>query len=161
MVAAVAAAVVAWLAVAGRPLAAQQAVSALPQWEARLTGAAWPDVGALAGLGVNVRAGWYARVGVALTAGAVLVGDRWDARQRVDATARFMFDPFGERDRGLYAGAGLGAERGGDGSARGLLLGVVGVEGKPAGRVVPALELTLGGGVRVGVVLRGRRPQGR
>lgn len=141
--------------------AAQRPVAAAPQWEGRLDAVLSPHGGAMAGVGMNLRAGWYARVGAALSAGAVRRADAWEARQRVDATARFLFDPFGERRRGFYAGAGLGAERLPGGEVRGQLVGVVGLEGATAGRVVSALELQLGGGVRLGVVLRERRRQGR
>jgi len=144
-----------------RPAVAQQPVSVDPQWEGRLDAALSPYAGALAGVGMNVRAGWYARVGASVTAGAVQRADGWEARQRIDATARFLFDPFGERRRGFYAGAGLGAERAGGGEVRGLLVGVVGLEGATTSRLVGAMELQLGGGVRLGVVLRERRRQGR
>jgi hypothetical protein len=136
-------------------------VRALPQLEARLDAVLSPTSGAMAGVGVNVRAGWYARVGAALSAGAVRRGDGWDARQRLDATARFVFDPFGERTRGFYAGAGIGAEHRAGGDVRAVLLAVVGVEGATTARVLKSAELTLGDGVRVGVVLRQRRRQGR
>ncbi len=145
----------------GRIAQAQQPVSASPQWEGRLDAVLSPGAGALAGVGMNVRAGWYARVGAGISAGAVQRRGAWESRQRVDATARFLFDPFAERRRGFYAGAGLGAERRAGGEVRGLLLGVVGVEGATGARLVSALELQLGGGVRLGVVLRERRRQGR
>lgn len=143
------------------PLAAQRPTTPSPQLEARLDAALTPAPGGLAGIGVNVRAGWYARVGVAATAGALQWDDRWQAVQRLDLTARFLFDPFGEARRGFYAGAGVGVVRHDAADVRVLLLGVVGAEGAPAGRVVPAVELTLGDGVRLGAVLRARRAQGR
>ena len=133
----------------------------MPQWEARLDAALSPVLGALGGVGVNVRAGWYARIGLAAAAGAVRDGTDWQAAQRLDFTARFLFDPFAETRRAFYAGAGLGVVRVGDASPRPLLLGVVGMEGEPKGTVVPSLELTLGGGTRLGVVLRRTRAQGR
>lgn len=149
------------IAIAPARLSAQRAVEALPQWEGHLVPVLSPTGGAMAGAGLNVRAGWYARLGVSLTAGAVGAADAWSARQRIDATARFLFDPFAERARGFYAGAGIGAERDAGGRTRGLLLGVVGVEGAAVGRTVPAIELLLGGGARLGLVLRQRRAQGR
>lgn len=142
-------------------VAAQERVTAMPQFEWRFATAASPDPGPFVGAGVNVRAGHYARLGVALDAGAVNDGEGWHAQQRVEATARFLFDPFGERARGFYSGAGLGAVRDDEGVVRAVLLGVLGVEGRRDGRIVPALELTLGGGARLAVVLRGRRTAGR
>ena len=143
------------------PAAAQDRVALLPQWEVRADAALSPQAGALAGVGANIRAGWYARVGLGLAAGAVRRGDGWAAEQRLDATARFLFDPFAERRRGFYAGAGLGVAHRGDGRTDGLLLGVVGFEGAVAGRAVPSVELVLGGGARLGLVWRERRRQGR
>ncbi len=144
---------------------AQQRVTAMPQYEARLDAVLSPAGGAMAGVGVNVRAGWYARLGLALSAGAISTPGSTSASlaatQRLDATARFLFDPFAEGRRAFYAGAGLGAQRSASGEVVGLLLGIVGVEGRSEGRFVPSVELTLGGGARLGVVLRSKRPQGR
>lgn len=142
-------------------LAAQRPVGAAPQVELRAEGILSPIGGAMAGVGVNVRAGWYARVGLALSAGAIGVGGVSESVQRLDGTARFLFDPFAEARRAFYAGAGLGVRRAGSGATQGFLLGVVGVEGATVGRVVPSVELTLGGGARLGVILRGKRQQGR
>ena len=143
------------------PVRAQQRVSATPQLEARFDGSFSPMGGALAGVGINVRAGWYTRLGLAASAGAVRVSGTLRATQRLDGTARFLFDPFAEGRRAFYAGAGLGVQRSASGEVRGLLLGIVGVEGPAQGRILPSLEVSLGGGARVGVVLRSRRPQGR
>lgn len=149
------------VALAPSALAAQQRVTAAPQFEARLDAVLSPAGGAMLGLGVNVRAGWYTRLGLALSAGAVHAAGELRDTERLDATARFLFDPFAEGRRAFYAGAGLGARRSASGEVEGLLLGVVGAEGPSAGRIVPSVELTLGGGVRLGVALRSRRPQGR
>lgn len=160
----VCAAALALMLLAPIALAAQQPVPAAPQLEARIDGVLSPHGGAMAGLGVNIRAGWYARVGLALSAGAVDAAGgagAYESVQRLDGTARFLFDPFAEARRAFYAGAGIGVRRNGAGDAQGFLLGVVGVEGTTAGRVVPSVELTIGGGARLGVVLRGKRPQGR
>jgi hypothetical protein len=142
-------------------LEAQQPVSADPQWEFRADAQLSPDLGALAGLGVNVRAGWYARVGLSASAGALYRSEAWRSQQRLDATVRFQFDPFAQRARAVYGGAGVGLVRDETGDLTGRLLVVVGMEGAARGRVVPAAELTLGGGVRLGVVLRAKRPEGR
>lgn len=149
------------LLLASGAAAAQERVDLLPQWEARADAVLSPQAGALVGVGANVRAGWYARVGLGLAAGAVRRNDAWVAEQRLDATARFLFDPFAERRRGFYAGAGVGVVHREGGRADGRLLGVVGFEGAAAGKVVPAVELVLGGGARLAVVWRERRRQGR
>ena len=142
-------------------LRAQQPVSADPQWEFRADAQVTPDLGALAGVGVNVRAGWYARVGLSASAGTLYISEAWRSQQRLDATVRFQFDPFAQRARAVYGGAGVGVVRGETGDLTGRLLLVVGMEGAARGRFVPAAELTLGGGVRLGVVLRAKRDEGR
>lgn len=133
-------------------------VSALPQleWRADVTAADAPD--AHLGLGMNVRAGWYVRLGAGVAAGAVRTDDgSWLGSQRVDVAARFLLDPFKERPRALYGGAGVSA-RFVEGRADPVLLLVLGVEGRPRERWTPAAEIALGGGVRAGVVLRRTRP---
>lgn len=141
--------------------AAQERVGLLPQWEARADAVLSPQAGALVGVGANVRAGWYARVGLGIALGAVRRNEAWVGEQRLDATARFLFDPFAEQKRGFYAGAGVGAAHREGGRVDGRLLGVVGFEGAAAGRMVPAVELVLGGGARLALVWRERRRQGR
>lgn len=133
-------------------------VSALPQWELRADATAAESPDAHLGVGLNVRAGWYVRVGGAVAAGAVRgADDIWRGSQRVDVAARFLLDPFRERRSGLYGGAGLSA-RFVEGHADPLLTLLLGIEGKARRHWVPSTELTLGGGVRLGVVLRRARP---
>ncbi len=135
---------------------AQERAPFAPQLELRPGVTLTPRTIASIGLGLNVRAGWYARAGVALTAPL----DR-DAPWRAELTSRFLFDPYAERRLGLYGGAGVGLAARAGGSSRGELLLLVGAEGHAAGRFVPAFEVTLGGGVRVALVLRTRRAIGR
>ena len=107
---------------AAGPLAAQATVSdprrvpLRPQWELRAEGVAAESPSALAGVGVNVRAGWYVRLGASLAAGARRIDDGPMVGQvRADATLRFLLDPFAERRRGLYGGVGLSAAQLGGG----------------------------------------------
>jgi len=151
------------------PLGAQSAppddprrVPLRPQWELRAEGIAAEAPGAVVGLGVNVRAGWYVRVG-----GAVASGARWSdasapvGQVRADATLRFLLDPFAERRRGLYGGVGLSTTQlGGGGAQAPQLLVLAGVESQPRGGRAWALEVGLGGGVRVGLVRRSARRDG-
>jgi hypothetical protein len=133
-----------------------------PQWEIRLDATAAKASAAHAGLGMNVRAGPYARVGFGLAGGAALgPGDAWRASQRADVTARFLLDPFGERRLGWYGGAGVSARRDGDEPVVGRLVVLIGVEGRPTRALVPSVEVALGGGARLGVVLRRRRAGSR
>lgn len=136
---------------------AQEGWGPAPQWEARLDATAATVPALHAGLGVHMRAGYYARVAVAGMAGAAWDDGTRRSSQRVDASVRFLLDPFGERPHGLYGGAGLTARHDAGESWRGSLLLVVGLEGAARGWTVPAVEVALGGGVRVAMVLRGRR----
>jgi len=145
---------------AARPAYAQVArsVPLLPQWEARVEGTAAREPAAHAGVGLNVRAGYYARVGLTVAAGAARgADDIWRGSQRVDAAVRFLLDPFTEERHGLYGGAGVSV-RHDDGSFAPSLLLLAGLEGRPRRGISPALEVGIGGGVRVGVVLRRTRP---
>jgi hypothetical protein len=135
-----------------------RAVSFLPQWEFRqdITGAREP--GAHVGVGLNVRADYYVRLGAAMSAGAVRrEDDVWVGAPRLDLTARYLLDPFGERPRGWYGGGGVSiAQRAGEGATATLQL-LVGLEGRRGPKISPAIELGVGGGVRLGVVLRKTR----
>ena len=150
------------MAIGPAPLAAQTDVrfSASPQWEVRLDATAAQRLATHAGLGLNLRAGPYVRVGFGIAGGAVrTASDEWVASQRADLAARFLLDPFAERARGLYGGAGISARRDGDESVVGHLVLLFGIEGRPTRALVPSLEIALGGGTRVGVVLRRRRAE--
>lgn len=136
----------------------------MPQWEARVDATIAPAAGSRmaghAGGGVNVRLGPYARLGTVMAIGAIdspIEGDGPDFSARVDMVGRFLLDPFAEHRTGLYGGAGFTARADGAGAWKGNLLIVFGLEGPAAGRIVPALEVALGGGARIGLVLRGRR----
>ena len=141
------------------PIAAQandgRVVRTAPQWEFRQDATVSREPGAHLGVGVNVRADYYVRLGVALSAGAFQRDDNvWVGSQRLDLTARYLLDPFGERPRGWYGGGGVSiAQRPGERATAALLL-LVGLEGRARRVVIPAVELGVGDGVRVGVVLR-------
>jgi hypothetical protein len=147
---------------AAAPVAAQRPTPPLAtRAEFRIAVPLTPAAGVEAGVGAEIRAGWYARVGAGITAGTVRSANEWEAVQHAALTARFLFDPYGERRFGLYGGAGLGIGLADGRSSRGELLVLAGVEGAARGRFIPALEVVLGGGVRVQGVLRLRRDAGR
>ena len=100
------------------------------------------------------------RVELVAGAGTLLAdgGPRFSAR--FDATARFLLDPLRERPRGPYVGGGLSARREG-GSTDGDLVLLFGVEGRARRGWAPSVEGGVGGGVRIGVVLRRARPGAR
>lgn len=144
------------------PLGAQAPVRAMPQPEARLDAVVTPGGGVLTGVGVNRRFGWYARGGATLSVGAVRDGDGWAATQRLELVSRFLFDPFGEHRRGVYGGVGVAVRHLAGDVTRPELVLVAGVEGPRVGNApIPSVEVALGGGLRIGMVWRKRRPVGR
>ena len=120
------------------------------------------------GIGANVEMGSYLRTGLTAAGGATrLPGGHTVGSGRVDVIGRFLLDPFREFRWGPYAGAGASllytrsASPADRDRWRGVVVAVVGVEGSAAGAVRPAVELGLGGGARVGVVLRWGRTERR
>ncbi len=108
-----------------------------------------------AGVGVQVPAGYYVRVGIIGAAGATFAGGSSSPTGRLDILGRFLFDPFRQSAFGVSAGAGLSlrAERGD--RVRPLLLAAIDVEGRrSANGMSPALQVGVGGGVRIGFGLR-------
>lgn len=107
-----------------------------------------------AGGGIVLPAGYQARVVIEGGAGATRRDADWQPSARLDATARFLFDPFRETRWALSAGGGAGLrwERGA--GPRPVALVVVGVQGRAdRRRWLRGIELGLGGGVRLGVTL--------
>lgn len=144
------------------PAQAQLASSRAPSLEVRGDLLAAREVTVHGGAAVLWPIGRSVRLGVQGGAGVTRLddvpagGDEQVGSARAELVAQFELDPFTERRWGLYgaAGGGVLAVRGRSGRA--LVFAAVGVERRTSARVVPALELGLGGGVRVGVVLRRR-----
>ncbi len=113
------------------------------------------------GAGLIASAGYYARIAVDAAAGTEWHNGRAGSSARVDATTRFLLDPFGELPWGAYGGGGVSLRWSEREQAQGYLLLVAGVEGPARGGWRPAVELGLGGGVRLGVVLRRARNSAR
>src|SRR5213596_4284037 len=126
------------------------------QTEARLDAIIAHTAGVEAGLGLTIPAGIYVRSGLVAGVGA----GRHGVEGRTDLISRFSLDPFRQSRWAPYGGAGVSGRYRSklDGGSRAYLLIFFGVEGPlPLGRTsgfVPAFELGLGGGARVGVVLR-------
>ena len=112
--------------------------------------------GVEAAYGFTVPAGIYVRSGLVGGVGA----GRHGVEGRTDLISRFSFDPFRQSRWAPYAGAGLSGRYRSklDGGSRAYILVFLGVEGPlPLGETsgwVPAVELGLGGGARVGLILR-------
>ncbi len=108
------------------------------------------------GIGLTRALGTYVRIDAVAAAGPAFRDGGARLSSRVDATARFVLDPFRQLRRGLYAGGGLSARRTAK-ETTGNVVALVGVEGARRNGYAPAVELGLGGGVRVGVVIRQAR----
>jgi len=126
------------------------------QIEGRIDGLFARTTGVEAGLAVTVPAGIYVRSGLVAGLGA----GRHGAEGRTDFVSRFSLDPFRQSRWAPYVGGGLSGRYRSrlDGGSRAYLLIFLGVEGPLSiGAMdgwVPAVELGLGGGARVGVILR-------
>jgi hypothetical protein len=126
------------------------------QSEGRIDAIVARSSGVEAAYGFTVPAGIYVRSGLVLGIGA----GRHGVEGRTDFISRFSFDPFRQSRWAPYAGAGLSGRYRSklDGGSRGYLLVFLGVEGPlPLGGLagwVPAFEVGLGGGARVGLIMR-------
>lgn len=138
--------------------AAQIDTRPLPQLRADLIAGSRPAIQVGAGyqvpLGIYVRAGVDAAVGSRIDRGSRLVaGSRLDGR--VDLLARFLLDPFRQSPWGFSAGGGLSLRAEPGDRVRPLLLVAIDLEGRRSTRgVAPAVQVGLGGGLRIGAVLR-------
>jgi hypothetical protein len=110
---------------------------------------------AQAGGGVSVPLGVYVRLAIDGAAGATWRDATTRASGRVDAIGRFLLDPFREVPVALSLGGGVSVPYvDGESRVRPYLVLVVDIEGRTRGPITPALQLGLGGGARVGLVLR-------
>ncbi|HWL39679.1 MAG TPA: hypothetical protein VNO75_05520 [Gemmatimonadaceae bacterium] len=144
------------LSVAGPASVAAQAAQQALQAEGRLDALVSEHTAVQAGLGLSVPLGLYLRAGLVLGAG---VG-RYGLDARSDLIARFSFDPLRQSRWAPYGGGGVSGRFNStaDGGAKAYLLVFAGIEGPlPEGKGagwVPGFEVGLGGGARIGVVLR-------
>jgi len=114
-----------------------------------------------AGLGATTDLGNYARLDVILAAGGARANDITVASGRAELVGRFLLDPFRQSRWGFHGGAGLIARFDAGASGRGYLTVLLGAELPGAGQTRPALEVGIGGGTRVGVVIRRARTNRR
>ncbi len=114
------------------------------------------------GAGAVIPLGIYARLSVDAAGGATFADGTSRASGRVDAIGRFLLDPFRETPVALSFGGGLSVPYvDGQGRIRPYLTAVIDIEGRMRGRFTPALQVGLGGGTRVGIVLRASQPRWR
>jgi hypothetical protein len=107
------------------------------------------------GGGVVLPLGIYVRLGVDAAAGATWRHSETVGSGRVEAIARFLLDPFRESRLGFSIGGGVSAPSGSaEPSQPPYLTAVIDLEGPRNHGITPALQVGLGGGTRLGVVLR-------
>jgi hypothetical protein len=107
------------------------------------------------GVGAVVPLGAYVRMSIDGAGGATWRDGGTKASGRVDVIGRFLLDPFREMPFGLSLGGGISVPvTQGDAHVRPYLTTVVDVEGRKRGPITPALQIGLGGGARLGVLLR-------
>ncbi len=126
------------------------------QSELRIDGLFARNSAVEAGYGLSIPAGIYVRNGLVAGLGA----GRHGLEGRTDFVTRFSFDPFRQSRWAPYGGGGLSGRYRptADGGSKAYLLVFLGIEGPlpmgHAGGWVPAFEIGLGGGARVGFILR-------
>ena len=107
------------------------------------------------GLGLVIPMGTYVRLSIDGAGGATWHDGVSRASARVDAVGRFLLDPLREVPFGLSVGGGLSLPYvDGDKRVQPYVTAIVDLELRRRGRLTPAIQLGLGGGTRVGVVLR-------
>ena len=109
------------------------------------------------GIGVTTSLGTYIRAGIIGAAGTSNDG----SSGRVDAIARFHLDPFRQHKWAPYAGGGLTARFDADRRTRYYLLILAGVDGPVSRGVATSFEAGLGGGGRIGLIVRRARAERR
>lgn len=138
--------------------ASAQASAPRPRAEARVDYIGRNPDAVHAGFGLNVPLGTYVRIGIVGAGGPSWDDGRSGSSARADVIARFSFDPFRERRWGLSAGGGLSVRYDelspSESRWRALIAVVLDLEGAVIGSVTPAVQLGLGGGTRVGLILR-------
>lgn len=117
---------------------------------------------AQAGVGAVVPLGVYVRFALDGAAGATWHDGVTNGSGRVDAIARFLLDPLREEPVAVSLGGGLSLPYVvHDAHVRPFLTAVIDIEGRMRGPITPAVQIGLGGGARIGVVLRTSPPRWR
>jgi hypothetical protein len=118
--------------------------------EARIDGYVAGPAAIHAGAGFTVPMGTYVRSGIDGAIGSSKDG----ISGRMDAFARFHLDPFRQHRWAPYGGGGLTARFDDNRSTRYYLLVFLGVDGPAVNRISTSIEAGLGGGGRIGVIVR-------
>ena len=102
------------------------------------------------GLGLSMFAGTYVRTGILGSIGA----NEHGGTGRADAFVRFHLDPFRQSRSAPYGGAGLSTRFDAGSRPRAFLLVFAGIDGPVRNGMTTSFEAGLGGGARIGIVLR-------
>lgn len=114
------------------------------------------EPGVEAGLGYTVPLGTYVTSGLVVASGWSSGG----ATARLDQVNRFRLDPFGQQRWSPYGGGGVSFRFGEHSTPEPYLLLVAGAEGPLSRGLLISVEAGLGGGARIGLIVR-RRPAKR
>jgi hypothetical protein len=118
--------------------------------EGRIDGIAASTSAVQAGIGLTSVAGTYVRTGIVGAIGASKNG----VSGRADAFARFHLDPFRESNWAPYGGAGLSTRLEQGERTRPYVLVFAGIDGPIRNGLTTSIEAGLGGGGRIGIILR-------
>jgi hypothetical protein len=110
-----------------------------------------------AGAGFTIPLGTYVRSGIDGAIGASEHG----ISGRVDLVNRFHLDPFRQHKWAPYAGGGLAARFDDNRSNRVYLLVFVGIDGPATHGLGTSVEAGLGGGGRIGIIIRPTKAERR
>lgn len=132
--------------------AAQRPVERAPQvaFEGRVDAVLAGPPAVHAALGFTVRTGTYLRSGVDIGVGASDDG----MSGRIDLVNRFHLDPFRQSRWAPYGGGGLGARFDNRRRGRAYLLVFAGLDGPVTRGLTTSVEAGLGGGGRIGMIIR-------
>ena len=118
--------------------------------EARIDAIAASTSAIQAGIGLTTVAGTYVRTGIVAAVGASKNG----VSGRADAFARFHLDPFRESNWAPYGGAGLSTRMEQGERTRAYVLVFAGIDGPIRNGLTTSIEAGLGGGGRIGIIVR-------
>jgi hypothetical protein len=110
-----------------------------------------------AGAGLTIALGTYVRSGV----DAAIGGSEHGISGRVDFVNRFHLDPFRQHGWAPYAGGGLTARFDDNRTNRYYLLVLLGLDSPAKKGIATSIEAGLGGGARLGIILRKARAERR
>jgi hypothetical protein len=148
--------VVAWIVVAmlGLTRVAWAQATSATFGELRADVIAGRGTAAQVGVGGGLPLGYYVRASLLGAGGPTWRDGKVVASGRVDVLARFLLDPFREMRWGLSFGGGVSVPVVSERRSRPYLTVVTDIEGPRRGGYSPAIQLGLGGGARVGLILR-------